>query len=120
MARSRQVCQPLRLASHALERPRSAVRASVLNRSSPHGLALSARRQGWRESPGARQGLRAQPACDLTGRLPKIAVPIRTRGGDVIGAISVSLPIGNETGQQAVARALPLLREAEHALQSLL
>lgn len=49
-----------------------------------------------------------------------IAVPIRTRGGDVIGAISVSLPIGNETGQQAVARALPLLREAEHALQSLL
>jgi IclR family transcriptional regulator, pca regulon regulatory protein len=49
-----------------------------------------------------------------------IAVPIRTRSGEVVGAISVSLPIGNETTQQAVTRALPALREAEHALLALL
>ena len=49
-----------------------------------------------------------------------IAVPIRTRNGQVVGAISVSLPIGNETAQQAVSRALPLLRETEHSLMSLL
>jgi len=49
-----------------------------------------------------------------------IAVPIRTRNGDVVGAISVSLAIGNETSQQALSRALPVLREAEHALLVLL
>jgi IclR family pca regulon transcriptional regulator len=49
-----------------------------------------------------------------------IAVPIRTRAGVVVGAISVSLPIGNESAQQALTRALPVLREAEHALLSLL
>lgn len=49
-----------------------------------------------------------------------IAVPIRTRAGDVVGAISVSLPIGNETTQQALTRALPVMREAEHALLALL
>lgn len=45
-----------------------------------------------------------------------IAVAIRTREGDVAGAISVSLPMGNETTENAVSRALPLLREAEYAL----
>ena len=45
-----------------------------------------------------------------------IAVPIRTRDGIVVGSISVSLPMGNETTENAVARTLPLLREAEYAL----
>ena len=47
-----------------------------------------------------------------------IAVAIRTREGDVAGAISVSLAMGNETSEAAVSRALPLLREAEYALQA--
>lgn len=49
-------------------------------------------------------------------RVRGIAVPIRTHAGDVVGSISVSLPMGNETTENAVARALPLLREAEYAL----
>lgn len=49
-----------------------------------------------------------------------IAVPIRRRTGEVVGAISASLPMGNESSERAVARALPLLREAEYALMSAL
>ena len=47
-----------------------------------------------------------------------IAVPIRKRSGEIVGAISVSLPMGSESSERAVARALPLLREAEYALMS--
>lgn len=49
-------------------------------------------------------------------RVRGIAVPVRTHAGKVVGAISVSLPMGRETAESAVARALPLLREAEYAL----
>ena len=47
-----------------------------------------------------------------------IAVAIRNREGKVLGAISVSLHMGKESSEHAVARALPLLREAEYALLS--
>jgi IclR family transcriptional regulator, pca regulon regulatory protein len=49
-----------------------------------------------------------------------IAVPVRNRDAEMVGAISVSLPMDFETSTQAVARALPLLREAEYALISAL
>ena len=49
-----------------------------------------------------------------------IAVAIRNREGKVLGAISVSLHMGKETSDHAVARSLPLLREAEYALLSTL
>jgi IclR family pca regulon transcriptional regulator len=52
----------------------------------------------------------------LTQRVRGIAVLIHTRNGELAGSVSVSLPMGNETAQSAVARALPLLREAEAAL----
>ncbi|GHU33755.1 IclR family transcriptional regulator [Betaproteobacteria bacterium] len=52
----------------------------------------------------------------LAQRVRGVAVPVRTHAGDVAGAISISLPMGNETTENAVARALPLLREAEYAL----
>ena len=45
-----------------------------------------------------------------------LAVPIRRRNGEIVGAISVSLPMSNESSERAIARALPLLREAEYAL----
>lgn len=51
-------------------------------------------------------------------KLRGIAVPIRNHGGRAIGAISVSLPIDSESAEHAVARALPLLREAEYSLLS--
>ncbi len=49
-----------------------------------------------------------------------IAVPVQSRSGQVVGALSVSLPIGSESPKAAVARVLPLLRQAEHSLLSLL
>ena len=49
-----------------------------------------------------------------------LAVPIRRRNGEIVGAISVSLPMSNESSERAIARALPLLREAEYALISAL
>ena len=56
----------------------------------------------------------------LTMSVRGIAVPIRNREGKVLGSISVSLHMGTETSEHAVARALPLLREAEYALLSTL
>ena len=47
-----------------------------------------------------------------------IAVPIRTRNAELVGAISISLPMGSELSEHAVSRALPLLREAEYSLQA--
>lgn len=58
--------------------------------------------------------LEQQLTLDVRG----IALAIRKRDGEIGGAISVSLPIGNETAEHALARALPLLREAEFALLS--
>jgi IclR family pca regulon transcriptional regulator len=58
--------------------------------------------------------LEQQLTLDIRG----IALPIRKRDGEVVGAISVSLPIGTETAEHALARTLPLLREAEFALIS--
>ncbi len=54
----------------------------------------------------------------LTLLVRGIAVPIRKRDGEILGAISVVMPMGNESSEHAVARALPLLREAEYALMS--
>ena len=49
-----------------------------------------------------------------------IAVPIRSRTSDVVGAISVSLSMGSESTSAATARVLPVLREVEHSLRALL
>jgi len=49
-----------------------------------------------------------------------IAVPIRSRTSEVVGAISVSLPMGNESTSAATSRVLPALREVEHSLRTLL
>ena len=52
----------------------------------------------------------------IAQRVRGIAVPVRTRDAVVVGSISVSLPMGNETTESAISRTLPLLREAEYAL----
>jgi len=49
-----------------------------------------------------------------------IAVPIRSRTSEVVGAISVSLAMGNESTKAATSRVLPVLREVEHSLLTLL
>ena len=49
-----------------------------------------------------------------------IAVPIRSRTSEVVGGISVSLPMGNESTSAATARVLPVLREVEYSPLALL
>ncbi|MEY2953526.1 MAG: hypothetical protein RLZZ401_1613 [Pseudomonadota bacterium] len=48
-----------------------------------------------------------------------IAAPLRDRKGDVIAALSVTMPIGQEAAKDALARVLPVLRDTAQALRNL-
>ena len=54
----------------------------------------------------------------MTPMVRGIAIVIRARNGKVAGAISASLPMGNESLEHSVSRTLPVLRDAENALVS--
>lgn len=45
-----------------------------------------------------------------------IAIPLKNRGGQLVGAMSVSMPIGSESRDAALARVLPVLQETANAL----
>ncbi|CAG4903747.1 IclR family transcriptional regulator domain-containing protein [Paraburkholderia saeva] len=47
-----------------------------------------------------------------------VAVPLRNHNGVVIGAISVSMQTGKETGSEALARVLPVLQETAALLRA--
>lgn len=49
-----------------------------------------------------------------------IAVPLIDRHGDVMGALSVSMPMGNEATEDAVRRVLAVLQETARAMRNLL
>ncbi len=49
-----------------------------------------------------------------------VAVPLRDRNGDAVGALSVTMPMGHELGPDAVARVLPVLRETAQAMRNLI
>jgi len=49
-----------------------------------------------------------------------IAVPLRDRHGDVVGALSVTMPMGHESSEDAVARVLSVLRETAQAMRNLI
>jgi len=49
-----------------------------------------------------------------------IAVPLRDRHGEVLGALSVTMPIRQERSENAVERILPLLQETAQAMRNLL
>ena len=49
-----------------------------------------------------------------------VAVPLRDHKGNVVAALSVSMPFQFETSQQAVARVLPVLRDVAQSLRPLL
>ena len=49
-----------------------------------------------------------------------VSVPLRDTKGTVIAALSVSMPMQQETSEQAVRRVLPLLRETAQSLMPLL
>lgn len=49
-----------------------------------------------------------------------IAVPMADRHGDLVGALSVTMPMGHESSEGAVARVLPVLQETARAMRNLL
>ena len=49
-----------------------------------------------------------------------IAVPLRDRHGDVVGALSVTMPMGHESSEDAAARVLPVLSETAQAMRNLI
>ena len=49
-----------------------------------------------------------------------IAVPLKNRHGKLVAAISVSIPIGNESRENALSRVLPILQDTANALINLL
>jgi IclR family pca regulon transcriptional regulator len=67
------------------------------------------RQQGWAMS---------EQQLDLAYR--GVAVPLRDHRGQVVAALSVSMPIQFETAQEAVDRVLPLLKEVAQSLRPLL
>jgi IclR family pca regulon transcriptional regulator len=67
------------------------------------------RQQGWAMS---------EQQLDLAYR--GVAVPLRDHRGQVVAALSVSMPIQFESAQEAVDRVLPLLKEVAQSLRPLL
>ena len=49
-----------------------------------------------------------------------IAVPLRDHHGDVVGALSVTMPMGHESSDDAAGRVLPVLRETAQAMRNLI
>ncbi len=49
-----------------------------------------------------------------------VAVPLRNRYGEVLGALSVTMPMGHESSEEAVARVLPVLTETAQAMRNLI
>jgi IclR family pca regulon transcriptional regulator len=49
-----------------------------------------------------------------------IAVPLRDHKGDLIAALSLSMPMSQESSEEALTRVLPLLRETAQAMLNLI
>lgn len=49
-----------------------------------------------------------------------IAVPLRDRHGELVGALSVTMPMGHESSEDAVVRVLSVLNETAHAMRHLI
>ncbi len=49
-----------------------------------------------------------------------IAVPLIDRRGELVGALNVTMPMGHETREDAVARVLPVLMETARAMRNLI
>lgn len=49
-----------------------------------------------------------------------VAVPLRDRHGEMLGALSVTMPMGLESGEDAAARVLSVLSEAAQAVRNLI
>jgi IclR family pca regulon transcriptional regulator len=66
------------------------------------------RLQGWAIS---------EQQLELTYR--GVAVPLIDRRGELVGALNVTMPMGHESSEDAVARVLPVLQETARAMRNL-
>lgn len=60
----------------------------------------------------------SQQQLDLNSR--GVAVPLRDRHGALVGALNITMPMGQEKAEDAVARVLPMLRETAQAMRNLI
>lgn len=74
-----------------------------------HSQLTVVRRQGWALSE-------QQMELNFRG----IAVPLLDRNNEVLGAISITMPINHEPSEDAVARVLPVLQDAARAMRPLI
>ena len=49
-----------------------------------------------------------------------VAVPLRDRHGEVMGALSVTMPMGHESSEDAVGRVLSVLSETAQAMRNMI
>ena len=49
-----------------------------------------------------------------------IAVPLTDHRGGLVGALNVTMPMGHESSEDAVARVLPVLQETARAMRNLI
>ena len=49
-----------------------------------------------------------------------VAVPLRDRHGELLGALSVTMPMGQESSEDAAARVLSVLHETAQAMRHLI
>ena len=47
-------------------------------------------------------------------------MPLRDRHGEVVGALSVTMPMGHESSEDAAARVLSVLNETAQAMRNLI
>lgn len=84
----------------------------------PHTIASPQLMQQHMEHIRVQDWALSEQQLDLNSR--GIAVPLRDRHGALLGALSVTMPMGQETSQDAIARVLPVLREAAQAMRDLI
>jgi IclR family pca regulon transcriptional regulator len=49
-----------------------------------------------------------------------VAVPLRNHRGDLVAGLNVTMWMGNESSSDAVARVLPILRDAAYSLRNII
>ena len=56
----------------------------------------------------------------MFSQLQCLGMPLRDRSGDVAGSLSVTMPIGQESREDAVSRVLSVLSETAQAMRNLI
>ena len=84
----------------------------------PHTIADKALMHKEMKRIRAQDWALSEQQLDLNSR--GIAVPLRDRHGVLAGALNITMPMGQESSKDAVARVLPVLREAAQAMRNLI